>query len=132
MSNLHEQLIETIDQAEADLRAMEKTPGLGVSEVDGCTCYGGSLPEGHEPGCGLEPGPVWTLINSALRGLAEDRDILRRHAPCDEEIIGPLGTFGIQTVCMNCSDLDQDFQRVVLWPCNDALSLARRHGLETT
>lgn len=26
-----------------------------VQEVVGCTCYGGDLPYGHEPGCGYEP-----------------------------------------------------------------------------
>jgi hypothetical protein len=63
-----------------------------------------------------------------LRGLAEDRDILTRHAPRAEPVQTPIGKL---VVCRNCSDLYSDPVRVVGWPCYDALSLARRHGLST-
>lgn len=40
-----------------------------TAEVDGCTCYGGSLPGiGHEPGCGTEPGPAWGNLHWVVTG----------------------------------------------------------------
>lgn len=40
-----------------------------VAEVNGCTCYGGSLPGiGHEPHCGTEPGPAWGNLHWIVCG----------------------------------------------------------------
>lgn len=110
-ADLHAAITARIDELERELREMEKTPGLGVDEVDACTCgTSGQAPYGHEPGCGLEPGPVWTLIHRSLRGLAEDRDILARH------------DHGISGYCNGDIFVGQ--------PCDEARSLARRHGIE--
>lgn len=39
-----------------------------ASEVNACTCYGGHTVYGHEPGCGLEPGPAWGNLHWVVVG----------------------------------------------------------------
>jgi len=70
----------------------------------------------------------WDMVSPAavLAGLAEDRDILKRHRQSADVVMTPLG---LHTVCVYCSDLDSDPVRVVGWPCWDAISVARRHGI---
>jgi hypothetical protein len=62
-----------------------------------------------------------------LRQVTEDRDVLKRHRPSAEPVRTPLGD---HTVCVYCSDLNGVEVRVVGWPCWDAISLARRHGID--
>jgi len=63
---------------------------------------------------------------TVLRGLAEDRSILRRHAPCDD--------CPGHTVRMNCHRCDLPVYRRGYGElgCEWQLSVARRHGLEAT
>jgi len=61
----------------------------------------------------------------ALRGVAEDRDILRRHTPTTAA--------GYGWYCAGCSIVDHDENVVALVPmagCRELPSLARRHGIE--
>lgn len=39
-----------------------------VDETDHCTCYGGSTIYGHEPRCGMEPGPAWGNLHWVVVG----------------------------------------------------------------
>jgi protein gp37 len=39
-----------------------------ITEVDGCTCYGGTTVYGHEPRCGIEPGPAWGNLHWVVVG----------------------------------------------------------------
>lgn len=59
----------------AAVRFLSLEPLLGpvnlpfVTKVNGCTCYGGSLPGiGHEPGCGSEPGSGWGNLHWVIVG----------------------------------------------------------------
>jgi len=81
-----------------------------------------------EVGVILDADQIVTFANpaSVLAGLAEDRDILKRHRESEKPAATPLGEF---TVCVYCSDLDSDPVRVVGWPCWDAISVGRRHGI---
>lgn len=60
---------------------------------------------------------------SVLRGLAEDRDILARHANKGYPGFGP-------DLCGWCSEDLGAEQVEVHWPCPEVKSLARRHGIE--
>ncbi len=58
----------------AAVRWLSMEPLLGPvtlpfeAEANTCTCYGGTAPYGHEPGCGLEPGPAWGNLHWVVVG----------------------------------------------------------------
>lgn len=58
----------------AAVRFLSCEPLLGpirlpfMTEVDGCTCYGGNTVYGHEPRCGIEPGPAWGNVHWVITG----------------------------------------------------------------
>jgi len=78
--------------------------------------------------------PIWPSTTGEirhaehhLRGLAEDRDILRRHAPCDgahSYLVHRIGLHEVPGPMLCC--------RCVRWtlPCEEQLSVARRHGID--
>jgi len=119
---LRERIEAELDRREEHTNALRSLPSF-VDDVDRCTCYGGG-PYGHEPGCGQEPGPAWWAITALLAGLAEDRDILKRHAPVE------VNHFPGQKPICAYEWADGDAY-VVSWElCPEVLSLARRHGIE--
>lgn len=62
---------------------------------------------------------------TVLRGLAEDSDILRRHAPM------PVMTKGVHLVlCKQCGWEENYPGEYREYPCYDVASLARRRGIE--
>jgi len=58
----------------AAVRWISAEPLLGpvtlpfITEVDACTCYGGNTVYGHEPRCGIEPGPAWGNLHWVVAG----------------------------------------------------------------
>jgi hypothetical protein len=116
-SDLHAVLTARIDELERLAQTAGKDSG---SKRWVPRMMGGAPPDVAEHIAAWDPSTV-------LRGLAEDRDILRRHRPSAEPVPTPRGPY---TVCVNCSDLDGAEVRIVGWPCWDALSLARRLGVD--
>jgi hypothetical protein len=122
VTDIHGRVTAAIDLAERFATKVKASPDALV-QVDHCTCYGGNTVYGHEPGCGSEPGAAWYLACDVLRGLAEDRDILHRHANEGYPGFGP-------ELCGWCSEDAGSHIIKVLWPCPEIRSLARRHGVE--
>jgi hypothetical protein len=116
---LHEQITAKLDEIEFDLLKAGASSTF-TDEVDACTCgTSGMAPYGHEPGCGTEPGPYWWIVSFALRAVAEDREVLKRHE---------AKWNGRDDWCPICW-VDEDRP---LHPCPEVLSLARRLGVEAT
>ena len=109
MSTPHGRLIEAIDQAEAIAKAAARDSNSD-RWVPGMFRIG--LPDMAEHIAVHDPATV-------LRGLAEDRDILRRHEPVERRDYGNDNWLA----CCACG------KDVTYKPCNEVLSLARRHGV---
>lgn len=98
MDDLHAAIAARIDEVEASVRAYQRGLDVGATVLI-------QHPE------------------AILRGLAEDRDILRRHANEGYPGFGP-------DLCGWCSEETESGQIRVRWPCAEVRSLARRHGIE--
>jgi hypothetical protein len=144
MSDLHAVLTARIDELE---RAAQMSAGAHPGEWVDITDE-----DGDWPGVRLgEDGEVdlyhaehaWHIAtwdpSTVLRGLAEDRDILRRHAPMpiklDDPNLSKLLDFlhaTTEPLCLHGRDSGGIVLEAVLWPCPEVLSVARRHRIEAT
>jgi len=73
-------------------------------------------------------------VEFVLRGLAEDRDILRRHEPDRIPADRPQDwdCRGCEVHMGNLSCDYGEHEHTVPWPCPEVLSVARRHGIEAS
>jgi hypothetical protein len=127
--DLHERLTARLQELQD--RTAELADGAPFTvTVDGCTCYGGMAPYGHEPHCGTEPGDAWWVIDLLVRSIGEEREVLKRHAPDRMPSNAPN-----LWECEACSvDIETScdwvhHERGVDWPCAEILSLAKRIGV---
>jgi hypothetical protein len=113
MTDLHQRILAAIDAEETIAKAAERDcPSPWMRSM-----FRIGLPDMAEYIAAQDPA-------TTLRRLAEDRDVLARHAFVDWYEGG--------TGCWYCSGEENAEHRIVDWPCPDVLSVARRHGIDPT